>query len=239
MNIRPPAAETPLGTLRAVARPDDRPAGPRLPEALIRPAEALRLEDDLALVGLELAGDVSGQGGQRVSLEECRLAGLRCTGAHLAGLHLTDVEVVGADFSGADLEEAAFNRVTFVDCRLSGVLLPGAVLRDVVFIGCRMDDANLRVLRTQRVRFEEVDLHDSELNGATLTSTCFFDCDLTRIEVTNATLGGARLHGSTLLDVRGAAFLRDAVIDSAQLVAVAYSVLGSAGIRIEDEREPL
>jgi uncharacterized protein YjbI with pentapeptide repeats len=130
-----------------------------------------------------------------------------------------------------------FIRVSLRDCRLSGVLLPHAVLRDVRLSDCRVDGANLRHLEAERVRLHAVDLRDAELSGARLTATSFYDCDLTRMEISHTTLGGAQLHASRLDDLRGAEYLKDAVIDSGQLLTVARGVLAAAGIVIDDERD--
>jgi uncharacterized protein YjbI with pentapeptide repeats len=212
------------------------PAAPRLAGEL-RETQLGDLEDDLLLVGREVRGDCSGQAGDRIALEECRVVGARFTGAELTGLRLHDGAIVGADFSGADLEESELVRCSLVDCRLSGIVLSSAQLRDVTITGCKMDGANLRMLRTERVRFDHVDLHDTQLNGAQLTTTCFYDCDLRQAEISHAALGGARLHGSVLDELRGMAYLKDAVIESAQVFAVARGVLEASGIRIDDERE--
>ena len=202
-------------------------------------AGALRLDDDLAIIGQQLGDDYSGQAGRSVTVEESRLVGARFTGTALPRLRLSDVVVSGADFSGADLEEASMTRAEFVDCRLSGILMPMATLRDVTFSGCRIDGANLRRLTAERVRFVGCDLHDTELSAARLQHTCFYDCDLTRVEISQTELGGTRFGGSSLADLRGAEYFKDAVIDASQVYAVALGVLAASGVRIEDERQGL
>ena len=201
-------------------------------------AGALRLDDDLAIIGQQLGDDYSGQAGRSVTVEESRLVGARVTGTALPRLRLSDVVVSGAYFSGADLEEASMTRAEFVDCRLSGILMPMATLRDVTFSGCRIDGANLRRLTAERVRFVGCDLHDTELSAARLQHTCFYDCDLTRVEISQTELGGTRFGGSSLADLRGAEYFKDAVIDASQVYAVALGVLAASGVRIEDERDP-
>ena len=48
---------------------------------------------------------------------------------------------------------------------------------------------------------------------------------------------GARFHGSSLADIKGGEYMRDVVIDSAQVLPLALRVFAGLGIRIEEERE--
>jgi uncharacterized protein YjbI with pentapeptide repeats len=137
---------------------------------------------------------------------------------------MTDVVVDDVDFSGADLEDAVMTRVTFANCRFSGVLVPRARLRDVSFVGCRLDGVNLRMVNTERILFENVDLHDADLLSGEFLAARFFDCNLDAAQFSQALLPGARLHGSSVLGIKGAEYLRHVIIDSTQILHLALPV---------------
>jgi uncharacterized protein YjbI with pentapeptide repeats len=69
-----------------------------------------------------------------------------------------------------------------------------------------------------------------------LSSTRFFDCDLRGVDVSEATLRGARFHGSDLSEIKGGEYLRDVVIDTSQVLPLAVRVFAGLNIRIEDDR---
>ena len=52
----------------------------------------------------------------------------------------------------------------------------------------------------------------------------------------SARLTRARLHGSTIFDVRGAKALQGSVIDHEQVVPVGLSLIADAGIEVDDDR---
>jgi uncharacterized protein YjbI with pentapeptide repeats len=78
-----------------------------------------------------------------------------------------------------------------------------------------------------------VDLYAAELPGV-----CIFDSNLTGTELSQASLTGARFHGSTFDDLRGAASLRGVTIDSAQVVPLALQLLSVFAVTVDDDREP-
>jgi uncharacterized protein YjbI with pentapeptide repeats len=117
------------------------------------------------------------------------------------------------------------------------VLLPQARLRDVSFVECRLGEANLRMIKAERILFKNVDLHEADLLSAELLAARFFDCDLNGAQFSQALLPEARLHGSSLLDIKGAEYLRHVVIDSSQILPLALPVFVGLGIHVEDERD--
>jgi uncharacterized protein YjbI with pentapeptide repeats len=82
-----------------------------------------------------------------------------------------------------------------------------------------------------------VNLERDEFYSAHLEAACFFDCDLSGADVSQAKLPEARLHGSVLSEIKGSEYLRDVVIDSAQVLPLAKGVFAGLNIRIEDDRE--
>jgi uncharacterized protein YjbI with pentapeptide repeats len=217
---------------------NDRPTPPRLPaEMPVQPDLRPAAGDPIS--GLTIQGDYASGRLEGLLVEDSHIIRSSFTAAGLGRLNLVDVLVEGCDFSGADMEEASFSRVAFKDCRMSGARLPRTQMRDVTFSEVRLDDANFRMATGERVLFDHVNLTRSDFYSAHLTNTRLFDCDLTGADVTKALLPAARLHGSTLLELKGGEDLRNTVIDSAQLLPLAVGVFAGLNIRIDDDRDPL
>ena len=221
--------------LERMTRPaSDRPTPPRLPRDL--PTEPdLRLTAGGELNGLTIQGDFSAGDLEGLFVEDSRIVHSSFTAADLNRLRLADVLVEGSDFSGADMEEASFIRVTFTDCRMSGALLPRTQMQDVTFSEGRLDGVNFRMIRGERIVFDHVNLERTEFYSAHLKTACFFDCDLSGADMSQVKLPGARFHGSVLSELRGSEYMRDVVIDSAQVLPLAKGVFAGLNIRVEDE----
>jgi uncharacterized protein YjbI with pentapeptide repeats len=210
---------------------------PRLPAGLVQ-SEVAVLGTDLRWEGLSISADFSGQVGEDPEVSGCRVTRSSFVNAEFVRARLSDTVFERCDLSAAALTRAVLTRVVFDDCRMSGTDFSGAKMSDVQFHECRLVDSSFRLSSAERVRFERCDLTNVDLYAAQLAGTCFFDSDLTRAELSQALLEKARLHGSTLEALRGAAALRGATISSAQLVPVALQVLAVLDINIDDEEVP-
>jgi uncharacterized protein YjbI with pentapeptide repeats len=193
------------------------------------------IEDDTEWSEVELTGDLGGRTACDVDVQGSRLVRCVLTGSTFDRMRLTDTVVEDCELSGASFDEASWNRVELRDCRMSGLAVTRAKLRDVRFVRCRLDESSFRMTSGERVVFDECDLRGVDLYDASLAGAALTDCDLTGADLSSANLRGARLHGSTLLDLRGAAALRGVVIDPDQVVPVSYSLLGAFDIVVEDE----
>ena len=222
--------------LKWMARPgSERPIPPRLPPDL--PSQPnLILTARSEVNGLTIQGDFPEAHLEDLLVEDSHIFHSSFIAADLGRLRLVDVLVEGSDFSGADIEEASFTRVTFKGCRMSGALGPRIQMRDVTFDEVRLDDANLRMSKGERVLFDHVNLERGDFYSAHLTTTCFFDCNLSGADVSQAKLPGARFHGSVLSEIKGGEYLRDVVIDSAQVLPLAIGVFAGLNIRVDDDR---
>ena len=117
---------------------------------------------------------------------------------------------------------------------MSGAMFPEVRLRHVRFVGCRMDAVVFRMAVASTARFESCQSVRRRPVRVRLRRSVFTDCDLTGADVSQATLAGAKLHGSDLADIVGSAALRDVEIDPSQVVAVALAVFDGIGIRVTE-----
>ena len=196
------------------------------------------LEDDETWAQVEVSGDLTGQSTRGLDVVEARLVGARFAGAELERVRFTDTVVDDCDLSGTVFHHASFDRVEVRRSRMSGAVLAGATFRDVRFVDCRLDEANVRMVRGERVAFEDTVLSGSDFYEAKLVPSRMFDCDLGRANFDRADLRGARLHGSKLDGIKGAEALREAVVDSTQVLPLALAVFAALGIVVDDDREP-
>jgi uncharacterized protein YjbI with pentapeptide repeats len=209
---------------------------PRIDDVL-EPVDVGGLGDGDGVTQSLITGEATGHEAADLDIAESRLVGCVLTAAVLERIRLTDVVVEGCELSGATLDEAALTRVELRDCRLSGLDLTDAKLRDVRFSNCRLDDGTFRMISTELVEFEEVNLERADFTAAKLGGARFFGCDLTGAEFSHADLRKARLHGSTILDLKGAAYLKGVVIDSVQIIPLAPQILKALSISVDDERD--
>jgi uncharacterized protein YjbI with pentapeptide repeats len=212
------------------------PRPPRLPSAL-SPTESRSLSDQFEWVGVETAGDFSGQSASQGEITESRVVGATFIGTTLDGIRIRDTVFESCDLSGARLGDADLTRVEFKNCKMPAIDLAAARLRDVLFSDSKLDNANFRMISGEHLRFEHASLRAGDLYAAVVAQVQFLDCDLTASEFSKSELAGVRLHGSNLEGLKGAMHLRNAIIDSTQVLPLALGVLAALDIEINDDRE--
>ena len=119
---------------------------------------------------------------------------------------------------------------------MSGAQLIMSRLRHVRFVECKLDLAALRMITGEHVTAERCVLTGADLYAMSASPLVLHDCDLTGADVSQLSSADVRLQGSRLDGLIGAASLRAAAIDSAQILPLAMAMFDSLGIRIEDER---
>lgn len=203
--------------------------------AHLEPLELDGLQDDDGWSEREIRGSAVAADAERVGISRSSLVGVRITAARLHRLELTDVTLTDCDLAGVVVDEATMVRVAFNRCRLSGADLGGAQLTDVRFTDCQLDDLGLRMVAAARLVVEggsaaRVDLYRARVPGSSWLRT-----DVTGADLSGADLARARLHGSTIMDVKGAAALKGTIIDPTQVVAVGIALIADAGITVDEE----
>ncbi len=211
-----------------------RPQAPRV-AAELASGGGLVLDEDAAWDEVAVSGDFSHAQAPDAAIIASRLTTVALTGSVLDRLHVADCVVSDSEWSGVAADACELTRVEFQRCRMSGVVLSRARMRDVRFVDCRLDGASLRMARGTRVAFEGCDLRGADAYELALEEARFDACDLTGADLSAAKLGGVRLVGSTLAELRGAKALAGVVIDSSQVVAVGLSLMAALEITIDDE----
>lgn len=213
------------------------PAGTPHPPRLGTLAEAV--SDDLLTdhdwYDVAITGDFAGAELDQLTMQCARGASAQFTGAAMERARLIDVVFEQCELSGTRLEEASLTRVEFRDCRLSGAQFSAGGLTDVRFVNCRLDGSSFRMTHGDRVWFEGCVLTEAELYGAELTAARFDRCDLTGADFSHARIPDASLRGSQLHGLRGIGGLQRPVIDEAQVLPLAYSLMTVHGVVIHQE----
>lgn len=183
-----------------------------------------------------ISGEPESQSAAHVQVLGSEFRNTRLTGIDLPELTLRDCRLHGSEMSGALFENASLIRVEFVDCRVSGAVLASARLRDVRFTNCRLDEALFRMASLERVEFDRCHLVGGDFYDTELKHVSFLDCDLNGVDYSQARMDQTRFHGSDLLNIRGGTALRGSIIESSQIMAMAFGVFEALGITVDDKR---
>jgi uncharacterized protein YjbI with pentapeptide repeats len=214
--------------------PEDAAPVPRIPSALAaHDGSALRAESDyeaVAFTDLQLTGEVA----EDVRCFGCAFSHCTLTDCSLPRAMFRDVTFEQLRAVGVDLAESAWLDVTVSDSLLAGTVLFDAEPRRVTFRDCKLDAVNLRGAQLTEVRFERCVLQDVDFTGATLRHTSFSRCQLLAADFSRATLDEVDLRGSELAIERGYEALGGAIVDSAQVVALAPALARHLGIEVRD-----
>ena len=100
--------------------------------------------------------------------------------------------------------------------------------------GCRADGAVLRMSTWTGLTVEDTDLRRADCYDAALPEARLLRCDLTEATFSNARLGGAVLHGSSLDGVVGGEAFRGVRIAGPQVLPLALSVFHGLEITVDD-----
>jgi uncharacterized protein YjbI with pentapeptide repeats len=203
----------------------------------LEPAADPALDDGEEWQGLAVTGDLSGRVAARVDISGCRIAGASFVAAELPHLRLRDVVLEDCDLAGAVLDDVVARRVELRRCRLTGLVASRSRWQDVAFVDCHLDDATFRRVMWERAELIGCRLRRADLTGSRFTASALLRCDLTGAVLSEATMAGTRLHGSTVEELVGAEGLRGVVIGRDQVVAVGAALLAGAGVLVDDEGE--
>ncbi|WP_372410848.1 pentapeptide repeat-containing protein [Streptomyces luteireticuli] len=155
-------------------------------------------------------------------IQRVRTGRARFHGVGLGSVHLADCELTALQWS-----ESKFSRVVFGNCKLMGSLFREVALDNVLFENCRFDYATFdRVRVTGPVIFSKCTFREAVFKASDLSSAVFEACDLRFVEFEGGGVyRGCDLRDNDLSTLRGAARLREIVIDRTQVAQLAEALV--------------
>jgi uncharacterized protein YjbI with pentapeptide repeats len=179
--------------------------------------------------------DVTGVQAKGLSANDSRFDRISMAQSRLEKSHFTDVELLGCDLTAAAMPEASWRRVLVQASRGSGLQLQTSQLKDITFVGCKIDIANFRFSKLINVCFTDCVLNEADFYGAALTDVQFQNCSLVQTVFSGSKLQRVDLRSSTISSILGIDSLAGAIIDSAQLVAIAPLLASAFKITVKDD----
>ncbi|MEU4682693.1 pentapeptide repeat-containing protein [Streptomyces xinghaiensis] len=166
---------------------------------------------------------------------ECAFSSVSFIGGRLRRARFNDVWLHTSRLVGTDLAETDWLDAEVVSGSLAGLEMFGAELRRVTFHQCKFDSVNFRATTLRDVSFRDCLLRDVDFSGAALTDVTFPGSDLDGVRFEKARLERTDLRGAVRLGITaGYDSLRGAVIDNAQLLAIAPMLAQALGITVRD-----
>ena len=212
-----------------------RPAAPRILAHLTNfdgaGLEPERDYDAVAFNGLDFAG----QDGVRIRFSGCTFSGCGMDGTDLTRSSLRDVVAERLRAVGVELVGTGWLDVVVRDSLLAAPQLYEATIERVTFAGCKLDGPNFRDATLLDVRFEDCTLREPDFGRATMRRVSFPGSRLTAADFTQASLDQVDLRGCELGIERGFGDLGGAVIDRAQLAALAPALAAHLGVDVRND----
>jgi uncharacterized protein YjbI with pentapeptide repeats len=218
----------------AAAEPARRPPELRLPAEPAR-HDGSPLEPEHDYDGVAFAEeDFGGSGATGIRFLSCTFTGCTMTGLDLTGSVMRELRIERLRAVGTEFVSTGWLDVEVSGSLLAGPLLYDATLERVVFRDCKLDAANFRDATLTDVTFEGCSLTDADFSRATMRRVGFPGSRLAGADFTKADLGEVDLRGCELGIERGLDSLGGAIVDQAQLVALAPVLAAHLGIEVRD-----
>jgi uncharacterized protein YjbI with pentapeptide repeats len=211
-----------------------KPAAPRIPSHLSAHEGGLEPERDYDAVAFADA-DFAGQDAVGIRFSGCTLSGCGLDGTDLTRSSLRDVVAERLRAVGVELVGTGWLDVVVRDSLLAAPQLYEANLERVTFSGCKLDGPNFRDATLLDVRFEDCTLREPDFGRARLGRVSFPGSRLVAADFTQASLERVDLRGCELGVERGFGDLGGAVIDRAQLAALAPALAAHLGLEVRDD----
>ena len=174
----------------------------------------------------------TGEADEFLEIDQAVARGIRVVARTWERADVADVLLESCDLSGVNTSSATFRRLELHNSRLRDCAFAGSMLQDIVVTDCTVERLSLRFSTLQRVVFRNCRLNGTDFYGATFDKVWLDGCDLSEATFDNATIRSLRLANCGLLGVKGAVFLKGAVIDLDDLPALAPSLAREVGITL-------
>lgn len=180
------------------------------------------------------------------------LSGQRAYRARLTQSRIHDCDLDAVDLRDGLIAECVFDLINagtlntaganWRDVRLQQVRIGSlqafdATLTRVIARNARLDFVNLRAAKLHDVRFEKCTISDLDLGSATARRVSFADCRIDRVDCFHADLEHVDFSESHIETFDDIGHLRGAVINPAQVVALAPAMASHLGLTVRDGDE--
>jgi len=177
--------------------------------------------------------NLAGRTAPRLTLQRARLQDIEIVESKFKFLRMIDALLSHCDLANVDWSQSTFNRIQFVNCRMTGGKFIDSEIKDVSFEDCKIDLAQFRVCAFKDCRFLNCNLREADFYEANLEGIVFSGCDMRGVQLQGANLKGADFRGSQLEGLQARAEdLQGAIIDSLQLLDLARDLAAMIGLRV-------
>jgi uncharacterized protein YjbI with pentapeptide repeats len=183
--------------------------------------------------------NIAGQTAAHVTIQRTRLEKVEMAGSIMKFIRLTDTRFDHCDLANVDWSQSTFDRIQFVDSRMTGMKFIDSEIKNVSFENCKIDLAQFRVCGFKDCRFSNCNLREADFYQADLSGVAFTGCDLRGAQLYGARLKGADFRGSQLEGLQaGVEDLDGAIIDAVQAVELARDMARMLGLKVVEDSEP-
>ncbi len=166
---------------------------------------------------------------------ELRLQKVNVTQARLERTSFSDVEFVNCALIASEFPDSSWRRVAVKGSRCSGLQLQTSTLKDVTFNDCKLNLANFRFSKLTNVCFKDCILDQADFYQSELKNVAFLNCVLDKAEFSASKLKQVDFRSSEITGILGIKSLAGAIIDSAQLMALAPILANELMIEVKDD----
>jgi uncharacterized protein YjbI with pentapeptide repeats len=207
---------------------------PRISETVSLPEGYLSDETTYSHLALDSC-DLSEQTADLVTFEHAYLKNVRMGSTKLGRVQISDARFEGCELSNAHWRECSLQRIEIIGCRMTGFRASESYMQHTLLKDCKAEVSEFRFAKFKAVRFENCILREADFQNADLRGASFSDCDLRGAQLSGAQLSGTDLRGSQLEGINvPLENLKGAVIDSSQIVELAWNIAKQIGVVVQD-----
>ncbi|MCU4297864.1 pentapeptide repeat-containing protein [Brevibacterium permense] len=168
---------------------------------------------------------------------DCRWANVNFGGVE-APIALTGARISGTEITDCRADTWSMPRGSLLHTEISGTRIGAGVVYDSVwekvrFINCRISYLNLRESKLTDVEFHDCKIDEIDLDRAKVSRVAFPGSSVGVFQCEGATLGNVDIRGLEPHKISGVHSLRGATIDDTQLMLFADLFASELGISVE------
>jgi uncharacterized protein YjbI with pentapeptide repeats len=153
----------------------------------------------------------------------------------MTGTQVRSVEFAGCELGSLQWTGGKISRTRFSNCQLVGAHFEDVTFDQVIFADCKMDYAMLsRIRAAGPVIFAGCSLREAEFADCHLTGSLFSRCDLTLTGFGSGRYARCDLRDNDLSTVTGIHYLKQVILDRAQLMQLAEALAAELRVTLGD-----